>query len=232
MSARQAPEFDAHAAEYDAALAAGLRFTGEGKEYYASGRVRRIATHLARFGVTPRRVVDFGCGDGAAAPLLAGLSGVVAYTGVDVSTVLLAIARARYAGPGRRFATPAEAPADGTADLAFVNGVFHHITPAERPAALADIRARLRPGGLFAFWENNPWNPGTRFVMSRVAFDRDAMTFGPPTARRMLRAAGFEILASESWFWFPRVLAFFRPLEALLAPLPFGGQYLILARRP
>ena len=34
----------------------------------------------------------------------------------------------------------------------------------------------LRPGGLFAFWENNPWNPGTRLVMSRIPFDRDAIT--------------------------------------------------------
>jgi len=44
-------------------------------------------------------------------------------------------------------------------DLAYCNGVFHHIAPDARPEALAMIRDALKPGGLFAFWENNAWNP-------------------------------------------------------------------------
>jgi SAM-dependent methyltransferase len=224
-------EFDAHAAGYDEDLARGLRFTGDDKAFYAEGRVRQVARLLAAHGVVPRRIVDFGCGDGAATPWLLSLVGAESLLGVDVSAELLRLARERHEGPRARFHTPAEAPPDGQADLAFVNGVFHHIPPAERPSALADVHARLRPGGLFAFWENNPWNPGTRFVMSRVEFDRGAMTFGPPAARRMLRAAGFTVLGTESWFWFPRPLAFLRPLEGVLSRLPFGGQYLVLAAR-
>jgi len=59
---------------------------------------------------------------------------------------------------------------------------------------LKNILGALKPGGLFAFWENNPWNPGTRIVMSRIPFDRDAEIISPPAAKRLLRRAGFSIL--------------------------------------
>jgi SAM-dependent methyltransferase len=48
----------------------------------------------------------------------------------------------------------------GQADLAFCNGVFHHIPLEERAEAVAYVYRSLRPGGLFAFWENNPVEPG------------------------------------------------------------------------
>ena len=58
-------------------------------------------------------------------------------------------------------------------------------------------------GRLLAFWENNPWNPGTRYVMSRIPFDRDAVTLTAPEARRMLSAGGFEMLRMDFLFIFP-----------------------------
>src|SRR5262245_46421534 len=44
----------------------------------------------------------------------------------------------------------------------------------------------VRPGGLFAFWENNPWNPGTRYIMAQCEFDRDAMMLSTGQAERLL----------------------------------------------
>jgi hypothetical protein len=87
------------------------------------------------------------------------------------------------------------------------------------------------PGGVFALWENNPWNPGTRYIMSRVPFDKDAITMTPPETRRLLRATGFEIVRTDFLFVFPHLLRVLRPLERLLARLPLGGQYLVLARK-
>jgi hypothetical protein len=116
-------------------------------------------------------------------------------------------------------------------DLAFCNGVFHHIPVDQRHAAASYVYNALVPGGMFALWENNPWNPGTRYIMSRVAFDKDAITLTPPETRRLLRGAGFEIVRTDFQFVFPHVLRALRPLERVLAPLPFGGQYLVLARK-
>jgi SAM-dependent methyltransferase len=117
-------------------------------------------------------------------------------------------------------------------DLAFCNGVFHHIPPKDRAEAVRYVSGCLRPGGLFSFWENNPWNPGTRYVMSRIPFDRDAMTLTPPEARRLLREGGFEIIRTHFLFIFPRFLRCCRFIEPLVAGCPFGAQFQVLARKP
>ena len=120
----------------------------------------------------------------------------------------------------------------GDLDLVFCNGVFHHIPPLDRLDAMQFIYASLRGGGLFALWENNPWNPGTRYVMNRIPFDRDAITLSPLTGRQLVRKAGFEILQTDFCFYFPRLLRPLRPLERLLVKLPLGAQYLVLGRKP
>jgi hypothetical protein len=119
----------------------------------------------------------------------------------------------------------------GQVDVAFCNGVFHHIPPSERPDALDYVSKSLRLGGFFAFWENNPWNPGTRLVMSRIPFDRDAITISPPEARRLVGDAGFDIVRTDHLFFFPRMLRWLRPLESRLTTVPVGAQYLVLARK-
>jgi SAM-dependent methyltransferase len=227
-----APEFDAYAARYDEALAAGLSITGEDKDYYARGRMRWVAARLRASGTAaPETVLDFGCGLGNATPLFIEELGARHVVGVDVSEGLLERAREAFAAEPRvRFATIDAYDAPASADLAFVNGVFHHIPVADRPAALRYVRRTLRPGGLFAFWENNPWNPGTRYIMSRVSFDEHAITITPPEARGLLRDAGFEIIETDFLFIFPRALRWLRPLERPLARLPLGGQYLVLCR--
>ncbi|MBK5187430.1 MAG: class I SAM-dependent methyltransferase [Gemmatimonadaceae bacterium] len=223
-------EFDAYAENYDEALAMGLSVTGEPKEYYAEERVRWLAKRLASAKWPVRSVMDFGCGTGSGVPFLFDGLGAQLVHGVDVSAASLDTARATHARDGAIFALIGE-PVGPLFDLAFCNGVFHHIPVAERRAAAAYVHDALVPGGMFALWENNPWNPGTRYIMSRVPFDRDAITLTPPETRRLLRNAGFDIVSTDFLFVFPHALRALRPLERLLAPLPLGGQYLVLARK-
>jgi len=119
---------------------------------------------------------------------------------------------------------------EGEVDLAYCNGVFHHVAPGQRLEALALIHAALRAGGLFSFWENNPWSPATRYVMSRCAFDRDAILLSPREARALLRRGGFRILRTDFRFIFPRALRALRPIEDAVHRLPFGAQYQVLCR--
>lgn len=226
-------EFDKYAETYDAALAQGLAATGEDKHYFARGRMCWLRAQLARRNFTARSVLDFGCGTGTAAPHIAEELRPERIVGVDVSAKSLEVARREHAGVrGATFRVLTEYAPRAEFDLAYTNGVFHHIPRAEREASVAYVLKALRRGGLFAFFENNPWNPGTRYSMSRNPFDADAVMLSPPEARRLLRAGGFEVLRTDTLFYFPRQLAFLRGLEPQLSRLPLGGQYLVLCRKP
>jgi SAM-dependent methyltransferase len=223
-------DFDIYAQNYDEALALGLSVTGETKDYYAAARVAWLAKRLAERKHAVRTVMDFGCGTGSGVPYLFDGLGARLVHGVDVSAASLETARATHTRDGATFAL-IEERVGPTFDLAFCNGVFHHIPVAERHGAAAYVHDALLPGGMFALWENNPWNPGTRYIMSRVPFDRDAIMISPPKTRRLLRDAGFDIVRTDYLFIFPRALRALRPLERTLSPFPLGGQYLVLARK-
>jgi SAM-dependent methyltransferase len=222
--------FDAVAASYETALNQGLRLSGEGPEYFACRRVEWTAHIIGANHV--RRALDFGCGIGLAAPLLAKQFEVESLWGFDPSRP--AIERAQRALPAApyTFVDDASLLPEADIDLAYCNGVFHHVPPQYRADALATVWRAIRPGGWFALWENNPWNPGTRWVMSRIPFDRDAETLTPLACRKMVRSAGFEVVRTDSWFLFPHLLRWLRPLEQLVHRLPLGGQYLVLSRKP
>ena len=226
-----AAEFDEYADSYEEALQRGVGLSGEDSSYFAVERVAWVGRQLERMGLRAPSVLDFGCGTGSTTQHLLKLPGTESVLGTDVSSRLIETARREYGSERVAFATPAETP-PGFADLAYCNGVFHHIPLAERDGAVASVRDALRPGGLFAFWENNPWNPGTRLVMRRIPFDRDAITLSAIEARRLLKAGGFEIVRTDFRFVFPKVLAPLRGLEPALAKAPAGAQYMVLARNP
>ncbi len=225
------PEFDLFATDYDAALGQGLALAGEDRDYFARGRMHWLARRLAQLDESPDNALDFGCGTGAATPHFFDVLGVERLAGLDVSSESIAVAERTFGSPSARYFRCEDYAPSGDVDLVFTNGVFHHITPAKRMPALRQIHAAVRPGGLLAFWENNPWNPGTRLIMSRIPFDRDAQMLWPAHARRLLRDAGFKILLTDFAFIFPHALRWLRPLERRLCKLPLGGQYLILARK-
>lgn len=228
---RNKSQFDAYAEDYDTNLARGLSVTGEDKNYFAQGRLTWLADCLQQPQEQVRSVMDYGCGTGSASPFFFDLIGVEYVLGTDTSPKSLEVARQTYGSDRTQFLLFDQYQPSEQIDLAFCNGVFHHIPPHERAVAIDYVYRALRPGGLFAFWENNPWNPGTRYVMSRVAFDRDAITLAPPEARRLLRAGGFEILRTDFLFIFPRVLSWFRYLEPFFSRLPLGAQYQVLCRK-
>lgn len=223
--------FDEYADSYEAALSNALAASGESREYFAEERVKWLKSCLSELQVRPRAILDFGCGDGATTPLLRQNLQADTVVGIDVSPKSLEYARKNRASEGITYVQTAEFAEHGKFDVAYCNGVFHHIPPTQRPAALSLIRAALCPGGLFAFWENNPWSLATRYIMSRCAFDRDAIMLSPPEARRLLRDSSFEIIRTDFRFIFPHALRALRKLEDIVVRLPLGGQYQILCRK-
>lgn len=223
--------FDEYAAAYEQALSNAIAPSGESREYFAEGRVAWLKRCLRERKQDVSSILDFGCGDGATTPLLFRELNAVSAIGIDVSEKSLEIARKRSASERIRFESIGEFEPAGRLDLAYCNGVFHHIQPDQRRKAVAIVHGALREGGLFSFWENSPWSLATRYVMSRCAFDRDAILLTPPEARGLLRAAGFEILRTDFRFIFPRALAALRKIEDWVHRLPLGTQYHVLCRK-
>ena len=119
----------------------------------------------------------------------------------------------------------------GQFEVAYCNGVFHHVEPEQRLDALGYLYRSLSEGGYFGLWENNPWSIPARLVMRRIPFDRDAKLLSPAHARRLLTRAGFDVLRTDFLFLFPHVLSALRPLEAWFTRGPAGAQYMILSRK-
>jgi SAM-dependent methyltransferase len=224
-------EFDTYASNYDEALTRGISVSGEDKDFFAHGRIAWLADRLRQLGEKPGTVLDFGCGTGSSTPFLLDILKADRCIGIDTSGKSIEVARELHGSERADFEVVQDFDSEGTIDLAFCNGVFHHIPPSERPAAFASVHRALRSGGLFAFWENNPWNPGTRIVMSRIPFDRDAITIPMPEARRALGEAWFEAVHIDFLFVFPNFLRCFRWLEPMLSRVPIGAQYMVLARK-
>jgi SAM-dependent methyltransferase len=225
-------EFDEFAHDYDAALNGGLSVSGEDKNYFARGRVQWLAARLEAMRFKPRVVLDYGCGTGSAAPFLLDLLKPEKVIGVDISERSVEVANKRFGSDRVKFLPLGELAPGADVDLVYCNGVFHHIPLAERPGAVSYVRERLRSQGLWAFWDNNPFNPGTQWIIYRLPFERDSITISAFGARKLLNAGGFEVLDSQHLFIFPRFLRWFRPLEKHLTPYPIGAQYQLLCRKP
>lgn len=213
-------------AEYDAMLLQGIRLSGESADFFVRGRVDDLAPRIDK----PARILDFGCGIGRAADYLAKIFPDARVVGADTADNAIRHAADRYGSPRVAFCLVDELRSLEPFDLCYVNGVFHHIAPPERPSALSLIHDCLAPRGTLALFENNPWNIGARMVMARIEFDRGAIMISPRELRRLMQSAGFEALETRSLFYFPSALKSLRGLEPALATLPLGAQYYVLAR--
>jgi len=225
--------FDAYAENYEAALAQGIAVSGESKDYFARGRIEWLKQCLIKNKfLAPKRALDYGCGTGSSTTYLSTILGADFIIGADQSAKSLKIARKTFHSGAVEFLSIHDFRPDGNFDLVFCNGVFHHIPIDERQTAIDCIFHSLRSGGVFAFWENNPWNPGTRYVMSQIPFDRDAVTLSALEAKHLLRQGGFKILRTDFLFIFPNILRVFRCVEKYCSWLPIGAQYQVLCQKP
>src|SRR5207245_6450770 len=139
----------------------------EDSAFFASHRIAEAKKAVGKLapGCGLERAIDFGCGVGNASESLKEIFGFRAVLGLDVSATSLTIANARFDNPALEFETIDCYTPSHDVDLVYCNGVFHHIAPELRKDSVAYIHDSLKPGGIFVFWENNPWNPGVHYVM-------------------------------------------------------------------
>lgn len=216
--------FDRFAGSYEQILDAS---TGEGAAWFALLKARYLSALVPRgFG---GKVLDFGCGVGLVSRALADELPAARLHGYDPSADSVARVPDSLRARGRFSSTLAEL--DHDYELVLLANVLHHIPPAERGAALAEIAGRLAPRGRLVVFEHNRWNPATRLVVATCPLDEDAVLLPRRETRRRLGEAGLVVERSDYVTFFPRRLAALHALEARLSWLPLGAQYAVVARK-
>lgn len=221
--------FDDHSADYSQKVDRALAVVGLEHGFFIEAKVRHILEARRRLAASGAvRVLEIGCGIGLLTRRLRPL--LHAVWGIDASISSLAQAEARgcrlIAADGLR--TPF---ADESFHMVIAVCVLHHVPIDQRAAFLSEAVRVTRRGGLVLLCEHNPWNPLTRLVVGRCELDRDAVLLAQPEARRRLATAGLSNIRSRYILFFPWRGAIWRWLEARLAWLPLGGQYVIDALR-
>lgn len=224
-------EFDKVCSNYEKVLNRGISLSGENSDYFALKRVEHMAKLQADMNAKSETIMDYGCGTGGSVKYLLEAFTPKKLIAVDVSEKSLGILKKRYNNPQVIVKNISSLEPVSNCDLCFCNGVFHHILPNDREHALKIIFDSLQAEGYFYFWENNPWNPATHFVMSRIPFDRNAVKIFPFKAVKLLQKVGFEIKLIHYMFIFPRFLKILRPIERFTLKLPLGCQYLVQAKK-
>ncbi len=69
--------------------------------------------------------------------------------------------------------------ADAAFDFVTAVCVYHHVPPSSRLTLTREAYRVLRPQGVFAIIEHNPYNPVTRLIVSRTPVDTDALLLRP-----------------------------------------------------
>jgi SAM-dependent methyltransferase len=225
MDQNSPAKFDSYADDYEKLHAANVALTGEETGYFSEYKV----ACLKRAGVDPSApLLDFGCGIGNVTEKLAvSFSNVHGY---EPSALSAEKARARVPKAvihDRLDSVPAD-----TFSTAILSTVLHHVPPAERHAVVSQILERLAPGGRLFIFEHNPFNPVARYAVATCPFDDDAILLWPSEQKRLLRETGFEDVRLDYIVFFPRPLAFLRPLEPRLRWLFLGAQTMAFGRKP
>ena len=194
--------------------------------FYIRAKARKVESLAARFrGDSSRvRLLDIGCGTGLMEQSLRIPSADI--TGLDVSEPLLEKARENV--PGFRFAHVDGQridDVDNSYHLVFAINVFHHVAMQDRMLLLAEMLRVLRPNGIIALFEHNPWHPLTRLVVARCDFDRDAKLLSRSSACSLLHKVGLHRIQSCYMIFLPWSIGINRMLERALGWLPLGVQY-------
>lgn len=218
--------FDRYTKGYEQHVEHSIAFSGRDHGFFLEAKAS-LLLNLARQRLgdpSEVRALDVGCGEGSFDRYLGEIG---ALEGVDVSAPMVEKAREANPRASYRVGDGTRLPfEDGAFDLVFTVCVLHHVDVEERDRFAAELRRVARPGGLVAVFEHNPWNPLTRLVVRRCAFDEDVVLLTRREVSRRLSAAGLRPLGHGYLLFFPwhadRV-------ERWLARVPLGAQYYVAA---
>lgn len=226
MPTHRPAEFDAFAPGYDAGMSDPVkRIVGGSADTFLEHKAEWLLRNVAVAG----RLLDFGCGTAGFLRALRRRGAPLELVGCDVASGMIEEARRRWddgTPPALHAVGPGSLPfADGEFDLATAVCVLHHVVPAERLGIVREMMRVVRPGGALVFFEHNPRNPITRWMVTRAPIDANAVLLQSAECAQLLRQAGAVACRTDYILFFPPSLRPLWRLERFLGRLPVGGQY-------
>ena len=226
-------EFDSYADTYYEEHKKNIEITGEAPEYFAEYKIADLAHHLSKTHTSCGRITDFGSGIGNSIPYFRRYFPGAALSCADVSAQSIQLAKDRFPGEETFLLIDGENISidDASQDVVFSACVFHHISHEYHDQWLKELLRITRPGGVLAIYEHNPFNPLTVRAFNTCPLDKNAHMIRAWTMRRACLMAGWTRARIDFRLFFPRALAYLRPLERRLGWLGLGAQYRLLALR-
>lgn len=224
--------FDAYAEGYREAVQRSIDFSGLDHGFFTRRKAECLLDLAHRWlGPLPEvRALDVGCGVGATDTHLVGRLGEL--EGVDMAEAAVRRAAETNSGVRYRAYDGGRLPYDDERfDLVFAVCVAHHVSPADRARFAGELRRVVRPGGVVAIFEHNPFNPLTRLAVGRCEFDGDAVLLRPGETAGMLTGAGLHPVERRYIVLLPSDRPRARALEHAFRRIPLGAQYYVAALR-
>lgn len=220
-------DFDEYVETYESLLGSQLSFFQKDVSYFSEYKIRLTADLIPN--LTPRNILDFGCGIGLSIPYIRKHFPESSIFATDISSRSLRHVEKKFPYV---FVLPGDGLKENMYDLIFVNVVFHHIPPEIRSQVINRLSSLLKDGGRLVVFEHNPYNPVTRHMVSICPYDEDAILIPLNGMKRLVAVQrNMEVDRYGYCLFFPKALVFLRFVEKYLRWLPLGGQYFFVARK-
>ncbi len=223
--------FDRFKNSYECQLDEALRFSGQDADFFTRAKARGLHDLARRYVGNPAQLeaLDIGCAVGLTDTFL--LPTFKHVTGVDISAPLIERAAERNPEATYHSYEGGRLPYDDNSfDVVFTFCVLHHVPPRERPTFVAEMHRVTRHGGIAVVGEHNPLNPLTQLVVSRCAFDEDAVLLRAREVDRLFRQAKLDPVEKRYILILPSEAPTVQRLERALRAVPIGAQYLLAGR--
>ncbi|MBT4483247.1 MAG: class I SAM-dependent methyltransferase [Candidatus Latescibacteria bacterium] len=218
--------FDDYAGSYEDILKKQLSFFCNDVNYFAKYKVNIVKSSISS---CPKKILEYGCGIGRNLPFLRDAFPSAELYACDISKESLVVAAENNKSVKYFHCKTGKSVYDHTFDLVFIANVFHHIPPGSRKETTREIKKMIADNGMLFIFEQNPFNPVTRYMVKTCPFDSDAELISLRKMKKLLLEEDFVIDMTRYTLFFPSFLKKLTFLEQKIGWLPFGGQYYVKA---
>lgn len=222
-------KFDDYVDNYQQKIQESIDFAGQDADFFIKVKADMALELVKKYcgNLNSPAVLDIGCGVGFVDRYLCSEIGNL--YGVDIEDGV--VNKAKVNNPAVNYIKydgdhlPFE---DNSMDFAFAMNVMHHVPPSGWQNFANEMRRVLKPGGAAAVFEHNPYNPFTRWVVSKCEFDRDAVLLSHNKISNLFKNSGLALAEDAYILFFPFKGRFFRFVEKALKWIPFGAQQFVI----